>query len=631
MELIKHECGIAMVRLLKPLSYYKEKYGSDFYGLDKLYLIMEKEHNRGQEAAGVGCVKIDAQPGSEYIFRERKEGTNAIQEAFQSIFKDIDKAKNPGRKRSSRDREDDVVPFMGEVYMGHLRYSTTGRSGMSFVHPFLRRNNFRCSNLLLCGNFNLTNVDEIFSDIVDHGQHPRLYADTFLLLEQLGRALDEENERLATEYRKEGLSGQELIRKISDNLDFAHILKEYAPGWDGGFVICGIVGNGDMWVLRDSHGIRPAFYYMDEEVVVVASERPVIQTAFNVEIDKVKELPRGAGLFVDYDGKIRIQQILTPGKEEQCSFERIYFSRGSDRDIYKERKELGRLLVPAVMKSIDNDLDNTVFSFIPNTAEVAYYGMLQALEDELIKKKMEEMKRSCEDGSLDEEKVQQILRRRVRTEKVAIKDIKLRTFIAESENREDLAAHVYDITYGSVRPGKDNLVVIDDSIVRGTTLKQSIIKILDRLNPKRIVIVSSSPEVRFPDCYGIDMSSMEEFIAFKAAVELLKERGMEEVLHRVYNACKEQSGKEKEKIINYVKEIYAPFTDEEIAVKIAEMLTPEDVKAEVKLVFQTIPDTHRAIPHHTGDWYFSGDYPTPGGNRLVCQSYINYYEKNLRK
>ena len=630
MELIKHECGIAMVRLLKPLSYYKEKYGTDFYGLDKLYLIMEKEHNRGQEAAGVGCVKIDSQPGSEYIFRERKEGTNAIQEAFQSIFKDIDKAKNPGRKRSSRETEDSVVPFLGEVYMGHLRYSTTGRSGMSYVHPFLRRNNFRCSNLLLCGNFNLTNVDEIFSDIVDHGQHPRLYADTFLLLEQLGRALDEENERLATEFRKEGFSGQELIRKISKHLDFAPILKEYAPGWDGGFVICGIVGNGDMWVLRDSHGIRPAFYYMDDEVVVVASERPVIQTAMNVDIDRVKELPRGAGLFVDYDGKIRLEQILEPGREEQCSFERIYFSRGSDRDIYKERKELGRLLVPAVMKSIDNDLDNTVFSFIPNTAEVAYYGMMQALEDELIKKKMEEMRKCSGLGSLNEERVEQILKRRVRTEKVAIKDIKLRTFIAESENRDDLAAHVYDITYGSVRPGQDNLVVIDDSIVRGTTLKQSIIKILDRLNPKRIVIVSSSPEVRFPDCYGIDMSSMEEFIAFKAAVELLKERGMEEILHKVYKACKAQEGMPKEKMVNHVKEIYAPFTDGEIADKIAEMLTPEDVNAEVKLVFQTIPDTHRAIPNHTGDWYFSGDYPTPGGNRLVCQSYINYYEKNLR-
>ena len=630
MELIKHECGIAMVRLLKPLSYYKEKYGTDFYGLDKLYLIMEKEHNGGQEAAGVGCVKIDSQPGSEYIFRERKEGTNAIQEAFQSIFKDIDKAKNPRRKRSSRETEDSVVPFLGEVYMGHLRYSTTGRSGMSYVHPFLRRNNFRCSNLLLCGNFNLTNVDEIFSDIVDHGQHPRLYADTFLLLEQLGRALDEENERLATEFRKEGFSGQELIRKISKHLDFAPILKEYAPGWDGGFVICGIVGNGDMWVLRDSHGIRPAFYYMDDEVVVVASERPVIQTAMNVDIDRVKELPRGAGLFVDYDGKIRLEQILEPGREEQCSFERIYFSRGSDRDIYKERKELGRLLVPAVMKSIDNDLDNTVFSFIPNTAEVAYYGMMQALEDELIKKKMEEMRKCSELGSLNEERVEQILKRRVRTEKVAIKDIKLRTFIAESENRDDLAAHVYDITYGSVRPGQDNLVVIDDSIVRGTTLKQSIIKILDRLNPKRIVIVSSSPEVRFPDCYGIDMSSMEEFIAFKAAVELLKERGMEEILHKVYKACKAQEGMPKEKMVNHVKEIYAPFTDGEIADKIAEMLTPEDVNAEVKLVFQTIPDTHRAIPNHTGDWYFSGDYPTPGGNRLVCQSYINYYEKNLR-
>lgn len=622
MELIKHECGIAMVRLLKPLEYYKEKYGSSFYGLDKLYLIMEKEHNRGQEAAGVGCVRIDATPGDEYIFRERKQGTNAIQEAFRSIHSDI---------RKAREHDDPVTPFLGEVYMGHLRYSTTGRSGMSYVHPFLRRNNMRCSNLLLCGNFNLTNVDEIFSDIVDQGQHPRLYADTFLLLEELGKALDDENERLARELRKEGYKGQQLTAEISRRLDFNDILRKYAPSWDGGFVICGIVGNGDMWVLRDSHGIRPAFYYADDEIVVVASERPVIQTALNVGIDQVRELPRGASLSVDLNGKVRIEQILEPAEETQCSFERIYFSRGSDRDIYRERKELGRLLVPEVLRSVDGDIDHTVFSFIPNTAEVAYYGMMEALEDALIEEKESAVKELMRKGELTEERMDSIVKRRIRTEKVAIKDIKLRTFIAESEGRDDLAAHVYDITYGTLNPGEDNLVVIDDSIVRGTTLRQSIIRILDRLGPKRIVVVSSSPQVRFPDCYGIDMSRMGEFIAFRAAMELHKERGMQSRIDEIYRKCKEQELLPKEQIVNYVKEIYEPFTDAEISDKIAEMLTPEDTRAEVKLVFQSIDDTHRAIPGHTGDWYFSGNYPTPGGNRLVNQAFINFYEGNPSK
>lgn len=622
MELIKHECGIAMVRLLKPLEYYKEKYGSSFYGLDKLYLIMEKEHNRGQEAAGVGCVRIDATPGDEYIFRERKQGTNAIQEAFRSIHSDI---------RKAREHDDPVTPFLGEVYMGHLRYSTTGRSGMSYVHPFLRRNNMRCSNLLLCGNFNLTNVDEIFSDIVDQGQHPRLYADTFLLLEELGKALDDENERLARELREEGYKGQQLTTEISRRLDFNDILRKYAPSWDGGFVICGIVGNGDMWVLRDSHGIRPAFYYADDEIVVVASERPVIQTALNVGIDQVSELPRGASLSVDLNGKVRIEQILEPAEETQCSFERIYFSRGSDRDIYRERKELGRLLVPEVLRSVDGDIDHTVFSFIPNTAEVAYYGMMEALEDALIEEKEATVKELMRKGELTEGKMDSIVKRRIRTEKVAIKDIKLRTFIAESEGRDDLAAHVYDITYGTLNPGEDNLVVIDDSIVRGTTLRQSIIRILDRLGPKRIVVVSSSPQVRFPDCYGIDMSRMGEFIAFRAAMELHKERGMQSRIDEIYRKCKEQELLPKEQITNYVKEIYEPFTDAEISDKIAEMLTPEDTRAEVKLVFQSIADTHRAIPGHTGDWYFSGNYPTPGGNRLVNQAFINFYEGNPSK
>lgn len=622
MELIKHECGIAMIRLRKPLSYYKEKYGSSFYGLQKLYLLMEKEHNRGQEAAGVGCVKIAANPGDEYIFRERKQGSNAIQEAFRTINKDIEKANEEG---------DNIIPFEGECYMGHLRYSTTGKSGMSYVHPFLRRNNMRCSNLLLCGNFNLTNVDEIFDIIVDQGQHPRLYADTFLLLEQLGKALDEENESLAIELREKGYKGQKLTEEISKRLKFEPILKKYAPLWDGGFVICGIVGNGDMWALRDSHGIRPAFYYVDEEIVVVASERPVIQTVFNVGIDQVKELPRGSAIMIDHEGKVKISQIIEPDEESQCSFERIYFSRGSDRDIYRERKELGRLLVPSVMKSIDYDLDHTVFSFIPNTAEVAYYGMMQGLEDYQIQDKIETIKLLATEGNLNDEAIREVLTHKVHTEKVAIKDIKLRTFIAEDEGRNDLAAHVYDITYGTLRPGIDNLVVIDDSIVRGTTLKQSIIRILDRLGPKKIVIVSSSPQIRYPDCYGIDISRLGEFIAFHAAIELLKERGMQYIIDDVYTKSKAQEHYPKENVRNYVAEIYAPFTDDEISEKIAEMLTPEGIRAEVKLVFQSIENMHKAIPCHTGDWYFSGKYPTPGGNRLVNKAFINYYEGNISK
>lgn len=622
MEEIKHECGIAMIRLRKPLDYYKEKYGSTFYGLNKLYLIMEKEHNRGQEGAGVGCVNLDARPGKEYIFRQRAEGSNAIQEAFDSINKEILHASKNG---------DSPLPFEGQVYMGHLRYSTTGRSGLSYVHPFLRRNNLRSSNLLLCGNFNLTNVDEIFHEIVEEGQHPRLYADTFLLLEQLGKALDNENERLAAFYREDGLRGKELTDAISRRLDVTKMLKSHAPSWDGGFVICGIVGNGLMWALRDSHGIRPAFYYADDEIVVVASERPVIQTAFNLKIDQVKELPRGAAMIVDTKGDWRIEQILQPAEETQCSFERIYFSRGSDRDIYEERKRLGNLLVPAVMKHIDGDLDNTVFSFIPNTAEVAYYGMVQGFEDLLINDKIKALAalRGMESSAETAARATEILSRRIRREKVAIKDIKLRTFIAEGKSRDDLAAHVYDITYGTVRPGVDNLVVIDDSIVRGTTLRQSIIRILDRLEPKRIVIVSSSPQVRFPDCYGIDISRMGEFIAFRAAMELLKERGMQSLIDDVYRRCKEQENLPKEEVVNYVKEIYAPFTDEEISERIARMLTPEGTKAEIRIVYQTIADTHKAIPGHSGDWYFSGDYPTPGGNRLVNHAFINYCEGNI--
>lgn len=618
MELIKHECGVAMIRLLKPLSYYKEKYGSELYGLNKLYLIMEKEHNRGQEAAGIGCVKLDVPPGQEYIFRERALGSDAITKIFESAHTQIEDARSEGVPM-------ECSPFVGEVYMGHLRYSTTGRSGINYVHPFMRRNNWCSRNMLLCGNFNMTNVDEIFNSIVSTGQHPRLYADTFILLEQLGHALDRENERLFEYYKQKGFSGLELSEGIARDLNVTHILERCAPAWDGGYVICGIVGNGDLWAMRDPNGIRPAFYYVDDEIVVVASERPVIQTAFDLQLGDVRELEPGTAIVVDRDGSVRIDTILPKGRNARCSFERIYFSRGSDYDIYRERKALGNRLVEPVLKAIDSDIDNTVFSFIPNTAEVAFFGLVEGIEEKLIKTKIEDIQHLSATGNLTDDNIAHILRRRVRKEKVALKDIKLRTFIAEGSTRDDLAAHGYDITYGSVHPG-DNLVVIDDSIVRGTTLRQSILRILDRLHPRKLVVVSSSPQVRFPDCYGIDMSRMAEFIAFKAAMALLEERGMRYVADSVYRKCKEQDSLPKEKIKNYVKEIYAPFTDEEVSAKIAELLRPEGLRAEVEIVYQPVAEMHKAIPGHPGDWYFTGDYPTPGGNRMVNRAFINYYE-----
>lgn len=622
MEVIKHECGVAMVRLLKPLSYYKEKYGSEFYGLSKLYLLMEKEHNRGQEGAGAGCVKLNPVPGEEYIFRQRAEGSDSIREVFANIGTQVNDAIS---------QNVEGIPFLGEVYMGHLRYSTTGRSGLSYVHPFMRRQNWSARSLLLCGNFNMTNVDEIFNSMVGLGMHPRLYADTFLLLEQLGHALDRENERLFDIYHRQGLRGLELSNAIAKDLNVANLLKRCAPEWDGGYVICGVVGNGDMWAMRDPHGIRPGFYYADDEVIVVASERPVIQTAFHVEADKVKEIPSGAALIVDRCGEYRVERILDEEKPAYCSFERIYFSRGSDIDIYKERKALGAQLAERVMQEINHDIDNAVFSFIPNTAEVAFYGLKHGLDAMLQKEKIRKIKELAHSGRLTDEAIERVLSRKVRTEKVAIKDIKLRTFIAQGQTRDELATHVYDITYGTVMAGRDALVAIDDSIVRGTTLKQSIISILDRLGPTKIVIVSSSPQVRYPDCYGIDMSRLGEFIAFRAAMELLKERGMQYVIDSVYHKCKAQKTLPKEKIRNYVKEIYAPFSEEEISEKIAAMLTPKHCKACVSIVYQTLEGMHKAIPEHTGDWYFSGDYPTPGGNRLVNTAFINFYEGNANK
>ncbi|MCC8035078.1 MAG: amidophosphoribosyltransferase [Rikenellaceae bacterium] len=618
---IKHECGIAMVRLLKPLCYYREKYGRGNYGLDVLYLLMEKQHNRGQEGAGAACIKLDASPGSEYIFRERAMGSGAIGEVFSNIHRQVREAAESGMPCEE-------YPFYGEVFIGHLRYSTTGRSGISYTHPFLRRNNWRIRNLCLAGNFNLTNVDEVFDIIVGRGQHPRHNADTFIILEQLGYLLDAQVQQLRERFKEQGLMGKELNASIEGALDMEAVIRQASQSWDGGFVICGSTGSGDAFVFRDRWGIRPAFYYMDEEIVVAASERAVIQTVLDVETPSVQELGPGEGLFVSAAGDISVSQVLEPDHPKPCSFERIYFSRGSDRDIYRERKELGRLLVPAILESINYDLDHTVFSFIPNTAEVAYYGMVEGLNRYLNGCKAEAI--SAVDPS-DSQKISEILSHSVRTEKLAVKDIKLRTFIAENDARNDLAAHVYDITYGTVTPGRDSIVVIDDSIVRGTTLRQSIVKILGRLDPVSIVIVSSSPQVRFPDCYGIDMSRMGEFIAFGAAIEMLRESGRQWIIDSVYAKCKAQENLPKEEIVNHVKEIYAPFTDREISEKIARMVTPEGCPCQVKVVYQTIEGLHLACPGHAGDWYFSGDYPTPGGNRLVNRAFINYYEGRHRE
>ena len=623
MEQLKHECGVAMVRLLKPLEYYHQKYGTWMYGLNKLYLLMEKQHNRGQEGAGLACVKLEASPGEEYMFRERALGTGAITEIFAAVhdhYKDLP----PGKLNDPLFAKANL-PFAGELYMGHLRYSTTGKSGISYVHPFLRRNNWRAKNLALCGNFNLTNVNDIFKEITAIGQHPRKYADTYIMLEQMGHRLDREVERLYRKYEEEGLRGMDITHAIEGHMDLSNVLKRCVPTWDGGFVICGLTGSGESFSVRDPWGIRPAFYYADDEIVVLASERPVIQTAMNVQAGDIKELQRGEAMFISKDGRFRTSQIVEPEENKACSFERIYFSRGSDVDIYRERKKLGENLVHPILKAVDYDIKHTVFSFIPTTAEVAYFGMQEGLNNYLNKLKKEWI--ADRSHLLQEEELDQILSMRVRAEKVAIKDIKLRTFIAEGNSRNDLAAHVYDITYGSIEPFVDNLVVIDDSIVRGTTLKQSIIGILDRLHPRKIVIVSSSPQVRYPDYYGIDMSRMNEFIAFKAAVALLKERGMESVITEAYWKAKKQQAKEEGPIVNYVKEIYAPFTDEEISAKMVDLLTPTGTRAKVEIVYQTLECLHASCPNHPGDWYFSGDYPTQGGARMVNNAFIHYMEE----
>lgn len=626
MEQIKHECGVALIRLRKPLEYYKEKYGTYTWGLDKLYLLMEKQHNRGQEAAGIGVVKLNTPAGYEYIYRERELGTDAISKIFAKISTQL----SSEILEDTPEQIDAFAPFIGQIYMGHLRYSTTGRSGMSYVHPFLRRNNWRSRNLMLCGNFNLTNVQEIFQKIVSQGQCPRLYSDTMMLLEQIGYALDKENHRLFREFRTK-FTDPALESAIEDNMDMGRVLQSAAPSWDGGFVICGATGSGDMFVLRDANGIRPAFYYFDDEVIVVASERPVIQTTFNVCQKEVHELMPGQALIVGKYGQFRLKQILAEKANKRCSFERIYFSRGSDADIYQERKHLGRLLAEPLYKMIDGDFDKTVFSFIPNTAEVAFMGMTEALNEMLERQKAEKIQKLAEEGRLDTEKLKSVLSKRLRSEKVVIKDIKLRTFIAEGSSREDLATHVYDVTYGIINKNVDTVVAIDDSIVRGTTLRQSIIRMLDRLQPKRIIIVSSSPQVRYPDCYGIDMSRMSEFCAFRAAVSLLKKTGKAEKLALIYEKCVEELKKPIEKQVNIVKMVYEGFSDEDISKEIVSMLTPEDTHGDVEILYQSIEGLHEALPGYPGDWYFSGDYPTPGGNRLVNQAYVNYYEGNYDK
>lgn len=611
-----------MVRLLKPLEYYQQKYGTWMFGLNKLYLMMEKQHNRGQEGAGMACVNLDAVPGSEYMFRERAEGSNAITEIFANVQKQFRNV--TPQQLADVDYAKRNLPFAGELYMGHLRYSTTGKSGLSYVHPFLRRNNWRAKNLCLCGNFNMTNIEEIFDKLVKQGQYPRIYSDSYITLEFMGHRLDREVERNFIEGQKKGLKDQDITRYIEDNIKISNVLKSTMADYDGGYVMCGLTGSGEMFSMRDPWGIRPAFWYKNDEFIVLASERPVLQTTFELECDDINELEPGCALIVKKNGESSIERILEPRGDAKCSFERIYFSRGSDRDIYKERKKLGEQLTSSILKAVNYDTEHTVFSFIPNTAEVAFYGMLGGFKRYINNQKIERIRNLDHKPSYEE--LEEILHQYVRSEKVAIKDIKLRTFITEGASRNDLAAHVYDVTYGSLVPYVDNLVIIDDSIVRGTTLKESILKILDRLHPKKIIIVSSSPQIRYPDYYGIDMPNLEEFCVFRATIELLKDHGMCQLLEDTYNKCKEEILKPKSEMCNCVCDIYKPFTVDEINKKIVEMLRPEGMKTPVELVYQSIEGLHTAIPNHKGDWYFTGNYPTPGGVRLVNMAFIRFYE-----
>ena len=624
-DAIQHECGIALLRLKKDLSFYLEKYGTAFYGLNKMQLLMEKQHNRGQDGAGIANIKLDMQPGERYISRARSIDTNPIQDLFGQIGSRFNQlASEAPEKLKDVDYLKKHTGFTGELFLGHLRYGTFGRNSIESCHPFLRQNNWMTRNLVLAGNFNLTNVDELFDSLLAIGQHPKEKSDTVTVLEKIGHFLDVENDRLYAKFKSEGCSKPEISTKISEHLDLVSVLQKSANKWDGGYVMAGLIGHGDAFVLRDPAGIRPAFYYEDEEVVVVASERPVIQTVFNLKEHQVKELEPGSALLIPKHGQVSEKEILPQLTIKKCSFERIYFSRGSDADIYKERKNLGRNIVPQVMDAIQGDIEHTVFSFIPNTAEVSFYGMMKGVEDYHNLEKANAILALGTNPS--SESITQIIEGRARIEKIAIKDAKLRTFITQDDSRDDLVTHVYDITYGCIVPHRDNIVVIDDSIVRGTTLKKSILRMLSRLEPKRIVIVSSAPQIRFPDCYGIDMAKMGDFIAFEAAISLLKERNLDHIIEEVYQACLNQLSVPKEEVKNEVKRIYEPFTDQEISDRIAMLLRPAEVKSEVTIVFQTVDNLHKACPGHTGDWYFTGDYPTPGGNKVVNKSFINWKE-----
>lgn len=628
-ELIKHECGVALIRLLKPLSYYKEKYGDIHYGLTKMYLLMEKQHNRGQDGAGLATIKLDSHPGTRYYDRIRSVDPQAIKHIFESIFSQFSNISDAEQERI-RDMEyvKENYQFMGEVLLGHLRYGTHGGNDMHNCHPRIRANNWMTRTLIVAGNFNLTNVDELFDNLVTLGQFPREVSDTMTVLEKIGHFVDAENQRLFKHYKSFGLSNREITDLIAQNLDFSRILKSSSEDFDGGYVMAGMIGHGDAFVMRDPHGIRPAYYYKDDEVVVVASERPAIQTAFNVHRSRIKELTPGAALVIKKDGSIGELQCCEQKEKKSCSFERIYFSRGSDFEIYQERKALGRKLVPKILDAINHDIENTVFSYIPNTAEVAFFGMIDDLHRQILNRKLETAQQNGIDNLSE---FAATLRQMPRVEKIAIKDAKLRTFITEDTSRNDLVHHVYDVTYGIVRNNEDTIVVLDDSIVRGTTLKESILTMLDRLQPKKVIVVSSAPQIRFPDCYGIDMSKMGSFVAFKAAVELLKDRKMEHILDDTYRQCKEEILKPVGEIRNLVKQVYQPFTDEEISDKIAEIVKPKHIFSQVQLIYQSIEGLHEACPDHTGDWYFTGNYPTPGGNRVAINAFINYMEgKNVR-
>jgi amidophosphoribosyltransferase len=625
-DALKHECGIALLRLLKPLEYYKEKYGTAFYGIQKMYLLMEKQHNRGQDGAGFASIKLDVKPGQRYISRVRSNQQQPIQDVFAQINDRINEELTAHPEYADDvQMQKDQIPYLGEVFLGHVRYGTFGKNSIESVHPFLRQNNWMHRNLIVAGNFNMTNVKQLFDSLVELGQHPKELADTVTVMEKIGHFLDDEVSDLYQQCKNEGFSKQEASPEISDRLNIARILKRASKQWDGGYAMAGMLGHGDSFVFRDPAGIRPAYYYQDDEIAVVASERPVIQTVFNVNFEDVKELDPGHAIIIKKNGKISVEEIITPTVKKACSFERIYFSRGSDAEIYQERKDLGKLVLPQVLEAIDNDTDNAVFSYIPNTAETSFYGMVEAAQDFLNQRKNKHILENRH--TLTEDTLEELLKVKIRTEKIAIKDAKLRTFITEDSSRDDLVAHVYDVTYGVIKP-EDSLVIIDDSIVRGTTLKMSIIKMMDRLNPKRIVVVSSAPQIRYPDCYGIDMAKLEGLVAFQATLALLKERGLEHIIHDVYNKCKAQENLPDNEVVNHVTEFYAPFTDQEVSDKIAELLITKDTKAEVKIIFQTVENLHVACPKNLGDWYFTGDYPTPGGNRVVNKAYINFYEGN---